>query len=111
MGDGEGSALRSWSSESQSFQPGNWCQKVCRFETMAPVLGYEGKDGDQKPKCQLRGCSSERSQAQIDPEASANGNYQGRQNPATGWVWWARQEQRVSSRLLQSQLQGQWCYH
>lgn len=78
---------------------------------MSPVLGYEGKDDDWKPKSQLRRCSSERSQAQIEPEVSANGNNQGRQNPEAGWVWWARQEQRVSSRLLQSQLQERWCYH
>lgn len=32
----------------QSFYPGNWCQKVCRLETTALVLGREGKDDDRE---------------------------------------------------------------
>lgn len=68
----------------QSFNLETGARRFAVLKLLSPVLGYEGKDDDWKPKYQLRRCSSERSQAQIEPEVSANGNNQGRQNPEAG---------------------------
>lgn len=76
---------------------------------MSPVLGYEGKDSDRKPKRQLRRCSSERSQAQIEPEAVQTGTTEGdRTGGRLGVVGRAGAEGEL--RLLQCQPQERWCY-